>query len=172
MVTTKRGKGGKINVDYSFNMRFTTPGITAFSPDMGQYATMRLEANKEEETPNWWAWVSEENMLRMQRNEAGIYPTQYYGEIFLANSSRTDELFANRNSYQHNLSVSGSTEKSDYRISLAYADNQANLTTAYDGQKQLNFRLNYGLQMTDWLRFESIASVIRTDTDSPSIGLD
>ena len=26
--------------------------------------------------------------------------------------------------------------------------------------------------MTDWLRFESIASVIRTDTDSPSIGLD
>lgn len=172
LVTTKRGKGGKVNVDYSFNMRFTTPGITAFSPDMGQYATMWLEANKEEETPNWWAWVSEENMLRMQRNEAGIYPTQYYGEIFLANSSRTDELFANRNSYQHNLSVSGSTEKSDYRISLAYADNQANLTTAYDGQKQLNFRLNYGLQMTDWLRFESIASVIRTDTDSPSIGLD
>lgn len=172
LVTTKRGKGGKVNVDYSFNMRFTTPGITAFSPDMGQYATMWLEANKEEETPNWWAWVSEENMLRMQKNEAGIYQTQYYGEIFLANSSRTEELFANRNSYQHNLSVSGSTEKSDYRISLAYADNQANLTTAYDGQKQLNFRLNYGLQMTDWLRFESIASVIRTDTDSPSIGLD
>lgn len=172
LVTTKRGKGGKINVDYSFNMRFTTPGITAFSPDMGQYATMWLEANKEEKTPNWWAWVSEENMLRMQKNEAGIYQTQYYGEIFLANSSRTEELFANRNSYQHNLSVSGSTEKSDYRISLAYADNQANLTTAYDGQKQLNFRLNYGLQMTDWLRFESIASVIRTDTDSPSIGLD
>ena len=57
LVTTKRGKGGKINVDYSFNMRFTTPGITAFSPDMGQYATMWLEANKEEETPNWWAWV-------------------------------------------------------------------------------------------------------------------
>ena len=68
LVTTKRGKGGKINVDYSFNMRFTTPGITAFSPDMGQYATMWLEANKEEETPNWWAWVSEENMLRMQHS--------------------------------------------------------------------------------------------------------
>lgn len=172
LVTTKRGKSGKVNVDYSFNMRFTSPGITAFSPDMGQYATMWLEANKEEKTPNWWAWVSEENMLRMQQNVAGIYPTQYYGEIFLANSSRTDELFANRNSYQHNLSVSGSTEKSNYRISLAYADNQANLTTAYDGQKQLNLRLNYGLQMTDWLRFESIASVIRTSTESPSTGLD
>lgn len=172
LVTTKRGKSGKVNVDYSFNMCFTSPGITAFSPDMGQYATMWLEANKEEKTPNWWAWVSEENMLRMQQNVAGIYPTQYYGEIFLANSSRTDELFANRNSYQHNLSVSGSTEKSNYRISLAYADNQANLTTAYDGQKQLNLRLNYGLQMTDWLRFESIASVIRTSTESPSTGLD
>lgn len=171
LVTTKKGKG-KIQVDYNFNMRFTTPGITGFSPDMPQYATMWLEANKQEEVPNWWAWVSEENMLRMQQNIAGIYTTQYYGDVFLGNANRIDELFASRNSYQHNLSVSGSTEKSDYRISAAYSDNQGNLVTAYDGQKQLNIRLNYGLQMTKWLRFESSASMIKTNTESPSSGLD
>lgn len=171
LVTTKKGKG-KVNVDYSFNMRFTTPGITSFSPDMKQYATMWIEGNKGEVVQNWWAWMSEENMLKMQQGIEGIYPTQYYGDIFLGNANRIDELFATRFSYQHNLSVAGSTDKSDYRISLAYADNQANLATAYDGQKQINLRLNYGVKLTDWFRLETSASMIKTDTESPSTGLD
>lgn len=170
LVTTKKGKG-KVNVDYSFNMRFTTPGITNFSPGMSEYATMWIEANKEERVPNWWGWLSEDTMLKLQQGIEGIYST-YWGDIFLGDANRLDELFATRFSYQHNLSASGSTEKSDYRISAAYADNQANLATAYDGQKQLNLRLNYGVKMTDWLRLETSASMVKTDTESPSAGLD
>lgn len=171
LVTTKKGKG-KVNVDYSFNMRFSTLGITNFSPDMSQYATMWIEGNKGEKVPNWWAWVSEENMLKMQQGIEGMYPTQYYGDIFIGNANRIDELFATRFSYQHNVSISGATDKSDYRISAGYADNQANLATAYDGQKQINLRLNYGIKMTDWLKFETSASMVKTDTESPSTGLD
>ena len=81
-------------------------------------------------------------------------------------------MFARRYSYQHNLSLSGSTEKSEYRISLAYADNQANLATAYDGQKQLNLRLNYGIRLADWFKLETSANMIKTDTEMPSSGID
>ena len=81
-------------------------------------------------------------------------------------------MFATRYSYQHNLSVSGAGEKSDYRISAMYADNQGNLATAYDGQKQLNLRMNYGYKLTDWLKLETSASMIKTNTESPSVGLD
>jgi hypothetical protein len=88
------------------------------------------------------------------------------------NANRLDELFARRYSYQHNLSVAGSTDKSDYRISLAYADNQANLATAYDGQKQLNLRLNYGIKLTDWCKLETLASMIKTNTETPTHGID
>lgn len=171
LVTTKKGKG-KVNVTYDFNMRFSTTGITNFSPDMSQYATMWIEANKEERVPNWWGWVSEENMLKMQQGIEGIYTTQYWGDIFIGNANRIEEMFATRFSYQHNFGVSGSTDKSDYRISAAYADNQGNLATAYDGQKQLNLRLNYGVQMTNWLRVETSASMVKTNTESPSTGLD
>lgn len=171
LVTTKKGKG-KVNVDYNFNMRFSTPGITSFSPDMSEYATMWLEANKEERIQNWWGWISADNMQKMQQGIEGIYPTQHWGEIFLGDANRIEEMFATRFSYQHNLGIAGSTDKSDYRISIAYADNQGNLATAYDGQKQINLRLNYGLQMTKWLRFETAASMIKTDTESPSVGLD
>lgn len=171
LVTTKKGKG-KVSVDYNFNMRFTTPGITSFAPNMQEYAKLWLEANKEETIPNWWGWLSEENMQKMADGYEGIYSTQYWGDVFLGNASRMDELFARRYSYQHNFSVSGSTEKSDYRISAEYADNQGNLAVAYDGQKQLNLRLNYGIQMTDWLRLETSTSMIKTKTMTPSVPLD
>jgi len=171
LVTTKRGKG-KVSVDYNFNLRFTTPGITAFAPNMQEYATAWIEANKQEKVPNWWGWLSEENMLKMQQGYEGIYTTQYWGDIFLGNSNRMDELFARRFSYQHNISVSGSTEKSDYRISAEYADNQGNLAVAYDGQKQLNLRLNYGIKMIDWLRLETSTSMIKTRTSTPSYPMD
>lgn len=171
LVTTKKGKG-KVSVDYNFNMRFNTNGITGFSPSMSEYAQMWLAANKEEKVPEWWAWVSQENMERMAQGIEGIYPTQYYGDIFIGNANRLDEMFATRFSYQHNLSISGATDKSDFRISAAYADNQGNLATAYDGQKQINLRLNYGYQLAKWMRLETGASLVNTETESPSVGLD
>lgn len=171
LVTTKKGKG-KARVDYNFNMRFTTPGITAFAPNMKDYARLWLEANKEETVPNWWGWLSEENVQKMASGYEGIYTTQYWGDVFLGNANRMDELFATRYSYQHNFSVSGSTEKSNYRISAEYADNQGNLAVAYDGQKQLDLRLNYGIQLTDWLKVETSTSMINTKTKTPSVPLD
>lgn len=173
LVTTKKGKG-KTTVDYNFNMRFTTNGVMAFSPSMQEYATMWIEANKEMETKDWWGWGSEENMLKMQQGIEGLYQSNLsdWGTMFVGNANRLEELFARRYSYQHNLSVSGATDKSDYRISLAYADNQGNLATAYDGQKQLNLRLNYGIKLTDWFKLETSASMIKTDTESPSHGID
>lgn len=174
LVTTKKGKG-KVTVDYNFNMRFTTNGIMAFSPSMQEYATMWLEANKEQKIKNWWNWSTEENLLKMQQGVEGIYHTNakdWGYDLFIGNANRLEEMFARRYSYQHNLSVAGATEKSDYRISLAYADNQANLATAYDGQKQLNLRLSYGIKLTDWFKLETSASVIKTNTEMPSSGID
>ena len=55
---------------------------------------------------------------------------------------------------------------------MEYADNQANLATAYDGQKQLNLRLNYGIKLTDWFKLETSASMIKTNTDTPTHGID
>lgn len=170
LVTTKKGKG-KVSVDYNFNMRFNTNGITSYSPDMSEYAQMWLAANKEEKTPNWWAWVSQENMERMAQGIEGIYPTQYYGDIFIGNANRIDELFATKVSHQHNLSVSGATEKSDFRISAAYAKNRGNLAVADDEQTQMNFRLNYGYKLTDWFKLETGVSLVDTKTDAPSVGL-
>lgn len=170
LVTTKRGSG-KVKIDYTGNVRFSTNGIVGYSPDMTQYATMWLEANKEETVPNYWVWQNKENLQKMQQGYEGAYPL-FNTDYFIFNANRLDEMFGTRYSYQHNLSISNSTDKSGYRMSLGYADNQGNLLTAYDGQKQYNFRVNYDYKLSDKLRLETNVSVTNAITSSPSVGLD
>jgi len=171
LVTTKRGKG-KTRVDYSNNLRFTTNGITAFSPSMQQYATMWIDANKEEAVPNWWGWVSQDNMQKMQQGIEGIYHTQYWGDIFIGNANRIAEMFARRYSQQHDLSISNRGETSGYRLSLGYADNKGNLATAYDGQRQYNARFNYDYKLSDKIKMETNFTLLDALTRTPSAGLD
>ncbi len=173
LVTTKRGKG-KTRYDFSSNTRFTTNGITGYSPNLQQYATMWLDANKEETNPNWWVWGNKENVEKMQQGYEGAYhfatwPTVDY---FIFNANRIKEMFATRYSYQNNLSVSGSDEKSAYRLSLEMADNKGNLATAYDGQKQYNARFNYDIKLSKKLKLETGISLIDAKTSTPSAGLD
>lgn len=170
LVTTKRGHG-KLKVDYNGNMRFITNGITGYSPSMQEYATMWLEANKEETLPNWWVWGSEATLKRMQQGIEGAYPL-YGTDFYIYNANRIKEMFAPRYSYQHNLSLSNSTEKSSYRLSFGYADNKGNLATAYDGQKQYNARFNYDYNLTKYLKLETNISLIDAKTSEPAVGLD
>jgi TonB-linked SusC/RagA family outer membrane protein len=170
LVTTKRGHGA-VKVEYNGNFRFNTNGITSYSPNMSEYATVWLEANKEETTPNWWVWENEDNLRLMAEGYEGRYDL-YDTDFYIYNANRLEEMFATRFSYQHNLSISNSTEKSGYRLSFGYADNQGNLATAYDGQKQLNARFNYDYNLTDRLKLESSISIINVKQEEPSVGLD
>ncbi|WP_081154663.1 SusC/RagA family TonB-linked outer membrane protein [Niastella vici] len=170
LVTTKRGKG-KLKVDYTGNLRWTTNGIIGYSPDMQQYATMWLDANKEETNPNYWIWGSKDNLLKMQQGIEGAYPVLGI-DFFIYNSNRLKEMFATRYSKQHNLSLSSSNDRSAYRLSFGYADNQGNLATAYDGQKQYNVRFNHDYKFSEKLKLESTISLIDAKTSTPSVGLD
>jgi TonB-dependent SusC/RagA subfamily outer membrane receptor len=173
LVTTKRGKG-KTHYDFGSNMRFSTNGITSYSPSMQQYATMWLNANKEEATPNWWVWGTQDNVLKMQQGVEGAYHFATWPGVdyFIFNTNRIKELFATRYSYQNNLSISGGNDKSTYRLSFLMADNKGNLATAYDGQKQYNLRFNYDIKLSDRLKLETGVSVVDAKTATPSVGLD
>ncbi|GAA0552994.1 TonB-dependent receptor [Chitinophaga japonensis] len=171
LVTTKRGKG-KLQVEYSNNLRFTTNGIAGYSPTMEEYATVWLEANKEETIPNWWGWVSKENMEKMQQGVEDVYQTQFWDDVYLGHGNRIQELFTRKYSHQHNLSIANRNDITGYRLSFAYADNRGNLATAYDGQKQYNLRFNYDYKLSDRIKLESGITLQNVVTSSPSSGLD
>lgn len=174
LVTTKRGKNGRTHYDFGSNLRFSTNGTTSYSPNMQQYATMWIEANKEETTPNWWVWGTKDNMLEMQQGVEGAYHFATWPNVdyFIYNTNRIKELFATRYSYQNNLSISGGNDKSSYRLSFLMADNKGNLATAYDGQKQYNLRFSYDTKLSDKLKLETGVSIVNAKTATPSVGLD
>ncbi|MCS3796451.1 TonB-dependent receptor [Niastella sp. OAS944] len=170
LVSTKRGKG-KTRIDYNYNARINTIGIRAPSPNMSQYAGMYLDANKEEKFTDYWGWDNAENLEKMKAGVEGIYNTSKWGYIFVGNADRFDELFATRVSQQHTLSVSGSTDKTGYRLSAGYADNQGALATAYDGKKQYNLRLNYDYKLLERIKLQTGVSYQKDITSSPSTGM-
>ncbi len=171
LVTTKKGQKGKIRVDYNANVRINTIGITTPIPTMQQYATMWLDAEAQESVPNYWGW-SLPVLDSLQKGIPGIYPTTYWGNVFLGPGDRFKELFGPEISQQHNLSISGGTENTSYRLSAAYANNRANLRTAYDGQKQYNIRLDYDFKITKGIKLETGVAYQSAITSSPSSGID
>ena len=170
LVTTKKGKGA-MKVNFTSNVSIQTLGVRPTSPTMGQYATTFLEAAEQDgDYANYWGWQTKENLLRMQQNEAGYYSTSYWGDIYLENSPRYDEMYGSSVSNKQNLSISGSSDKTSYRLSAGYSENRGMLKTAYDGQKQYNVRFNYDYNVTDWFKIESGISYLNTNTNYPSTG--
>ncbi len=172
LVTTKKGKG-KMKVEYSGTYRYSTIGIRPAIPSMQEYATLWLEAaDQDGATAEYWGWDTRENLERMQTGEEGIYATRFWGDVFIGKANRFDELFGDSESYQHNLSLSGSEEKTRYRLSAAIADNQGALKTAYDGQKQYNIRFNYDYDVNEKLKLQTGITYQRAKNSGPSTGLD
>ncbi|MFI1743269.1 SusC/RagA family TonB-linked outer membrane protein [Thalassobellus sediminis] len=172
LVTTKKGKGG-IKVEYSGSYRYSTIGIRPPSPSMEEYASLWLEAAEQDgATRDYWGWDTQENLERLQNGEEGIYSTRFWGDIFIGRATRFDELFGDSEAYQHNLSLSGSSEKSRYRLSAGLADNKGALKTAYDGQKQQSIRFNYDFDVSDRLKIESGIVYQLSNVSGPSTGLD
>lgn len=171
LVTTKRGKSGDVKVEYTGSVKVNTIGIRPPSPNMQQYATVWLEAAAQDKNPEYWGWLSKENLELMQSGYEGIYETAYWGDIYLGNYSRFDEMYGTSVSNQHDLSISGGNEVSGYRLSLGYSEDVGALKTAYDGKKRQNIRFNHNYQLTDWFKLESSVVYTNYHVSSPSTGL-
>ncbi len=173
MVTTKKGKSGKMKIEIATTTRINTLGIRPQSPTMQQYATVWLDAAEQDgANANYWGWQSKENLELMQTGYAGIYPTLYWGNIYISNSQRYDEMFGSSVSTFHNGSLSGGTDNTNYRVSYGYSEDVGALQTAYDGKQQYNVRLNYDYKVNDWLKLETNMSYLKYNISSPSTGLD
>ncbi|MDN3670439.1 TonB-dependent receptor [Echinicola jeungdonensis] len=175
LVTTKRGAVGDIKVNLTSNFRVNAIGIRPAVSGLRKYAEMNIEATDEDlayaGTAWYWGWVDRETLVRMRDEGPGIYTTQYWGDIFLGEGNRFDDMYGTSYSNQTNLSVSGGSERSKYRVSAGFAENVGNLKPAYDGKEQYNLRLNHSYQISDRINIETGLSYFRSHVSGPSGGL-
>ena len=133
VVTTKRGKQGKLSINYSTNV-----SVVSSPPHNADLMNSREKLAWEQEL---WDEFSEPyfkakkrypviGIVGMIRSGYGKYKgmtkAQQDAEIERLGSHTTDwfqELFRNSVSHSHNLSLSGGSDKSTYYVSLGYSNN-------------------------------------------------
>ncbi|AWV97667.1 SusC/RagA family TonB-linked outer membrane protein [Arcticibacterium luteifluviistationis] len=174
LVTTKKGKGD-VKVELSSVFRMGTIGIRPPSPTMAEYGQLYLAAVDEDlasnKPPRYFFWNDRPTLERIASGEEGYYDLPINGNVWLGNSAKFDEMFGNSASNQTNLSVSGGTAKSNYRISAGYDKNVGGLKVADDTADKYNFSANYGIDISDRLSLNTNITYFKNSFSGPAAGL-
>ncbi|HTE23906.1 SusC/RagA family TonB-linked outer membrane protein [Flavitalea sp.] len=135
LVTTKRGKSGKITANYSFNYGFQQ--VTKFNNNLGsyEYATMLNEALLNDNLP--LAFSNEDIQKFRDGSDPIQFPNTNWQKLVLGGTAPQ---------MQHNLSFSGGSDRVKYFASLGYFD-QDGLYNSLN-YKRYNLRTNLDLQVT------------------------
>ena len=175
LVTTKRGKVGPVKITYSTNMAIIQPTIhmdlldsyvqTGIANEYKGYEanTTHFAAPFPEEIRERYKAVIEGNPI--EPTDPFFYPSTDYEEIMLKDYATQQ---------QHNLNVSGGTERLRYFASLGYY-NQGGLfvninpdldkTTDY---KRYNYRANMDVDVTKTTLIE--INIVGTDNQNVNLG--
>lgn len=180
LVTTKSGDSGKASIQYSNNFRWSRPTNIPNMLDSYRFAQYFNAGAKNSNTGDDIIF-SKETMDRIQKYMAGEYPytsdpngSQGPG-LFPFNVASNDNQnwprnFIDKTSFgqEHNLSVSGGSEKVKYYISGAFLTQEGQMNYSDENKKRFNFSGKVTGQVTKWLSLDFNARFIRTDIGMPT----
>ena len=128
IITTKRGKAGKMNITYDFQQSFKTAAKLPKLMDTKQYSQFMTEKN-----------ADGNSILN------GPLDQNY-------NTDWLDAIFSSGQTSKHHLSFSGGNEKSTYNLSLGYFKNNGIIVGDKDLFERYSASFNSDHQMTKWLK--------------------
>jgi TonB-linked SusC/RagA family outer membrane protein len=146
LITTKRGKEGKFQVNYAGNIGLSRPTVLPEMAESWQYATLvnEIETGIYERAPRY-------TNDQVQKFKDGSDPVNY------PNTNTFKELMGTALQSQHNISLSGGSEKVRFFASLGYQYqdnyykqnisnyNQYNLRSNIDISPHKNFSASFDL---------------------------
>lgn len=181
LVTTKNGRSGKTRINYSGSIRFST---ATQIPDMMDSEMFANYFNRAGVNAGAGVTFNDEMMDLIRKYKSGSQdPNVKYGtrlkpgdnEIWTkysegwANTDWFDESYIkNAPSHEHNLSISGGTDKLSYYLSGAILSRRGLLKPAKDEFQRYNFTAKIGSQITPWLRVDYINRWTREDFERPT----
>ncbi len=158
LVTTKRGKAGKISATYSFN--YANQRVTRFNDNLGsyEYATLFNEALLNDGLDI--AYTNEELEQFRSGSDPVLFPNTDWQRLVLGGTAPQ---------MQHNLSFSGGTDRVRYFASLGYLD-QDGLYSSLNF-KRYNVRTNLDMQVTNSTRVSIDISGRLENRTAPTTGI-
>ncbi|MET7259336.1 SusC/RagA family TonB-linked outer membrane protein [Dyadobacter fermentans] len=132
LVTTKKGKAGGIRVNYNGYIGVQAPARKLDLLDATQYATIRNEAAVNAGQPAPYA------------NPAAFGKGTDWQSLIFNNSAKRQN---------HELSISGGSDKSTFYLSLGYLNQEGIVATDISKYKRTSIRLNSEHKLAKWLTF-------------------
>ncbi len=181
LITTKNGSDGKVNISYSGDVRFTT---ATQLPDMANSLEWATYFNAAQYNENGGYVFSPETMENIQKFLNGEFTDpstpEYYGTTAGSNGrwNNYGSAFANTDwfaehykknvpSTQHNLSLSGGTQKVQWLISGSYLLNNGLIRHGHDEYNRYTMNAKIGAELASWARVDYSTKWSRVDYERP-----
>ena len=171
LVTTKKAKEGKAKVDYSGSFTFKKIGLQAESMSLSEWADGILEARGNDGFNMSDVWMRYATLAKMYPNtiiEGNPLGMNNVTDIPLFDTDWLDVMWGDSWSTQHELSVSGGTEKNLFRFSLGYMYDDSNLKWGNNSNQRVNLRLNNTFNIMKGMTLQSVISYNRQDQVAPT----
>ena len=132
LITTKKGKAGKLTINYSGYYGTQAPAKKVDLVNATQYATLRNMSLRNSGKPAIFA-------------DSSIYGkgTDWQEQIFNHSAPKQN----------HELSLSGGNDKSSFFTSFGYNDIKGVIATPVSKWKRINYRINTAFKPAKWLSF-------------------
>jgi len=178
LVVTKKGAKGKTKVEYSSTATLKTVGLMPSAMSIDQWADGVMTAlENDNNTSN--VWYSYAELAKKYKGSyidlstsANPFGTAAFTDVsdfvFDDSANWLDSLFGDTWSTEQNLSISGGTDRSSFRVSLSYMYDGSTLQFGNNNNKRYNFRTNNTYKLTDKITLESSVAYNRQEQVAPS----
>ena len=179
LVTTKRAKEGKTRVEYNGSYTRKIVGLQPRLMSLDEWADGVIQALRNDGYGEDNQWIRYATMAKQLKGSwfkadggGGIAPIPgaFAGvaDFVFHDMNWTDVLWGGANSTQHDLSISGGTEKVTYRLSLGYLNDQGTLKWGKNYNERYNVRLTNSFKLAKNLSLDSHISASRQHQVAPT----
>ena len=176
LVQTKKGKEGRVKVEYGGSVTAKFVGLQPKLMNMQQWAEgVQKTLENDGETDNdfyYYALLAQKyEGYYIDKNKQTPFSDSAFPNVQdfpYADVNWLDALFDTAWSTEHNLSVSGGGERNSYRVSLGYNYEGSTLQYGKNNNQRFTFRVNDQYKLTDKLKLESVIGYTRTKRVSPT----
>ncbi len=178
LITTKKGKEGKVRVNYTGSITLKTLGLQPESMSLDEWADgiMQCLENDNNTSHTWYTYAQLAKRYKGRyidlATSANPYGTAAFTDVsdfVFADVDWLGGLFGNAVNQEHSLSVSGGTDKNSFRLSFAYNYDGSNLQYGNNSNKRFNFRLNDTYKFNKRLSLTSSIAYFRREMVRPTM---
>jgi TonB-linked SusC/RagA family outer membrane protein len=187
IITTKKAKSGKASIQYNGSLSKKKIGLLPELVDIKGWGPMMEEARVTDGlAPNdvWYKYAklaqyAVANDIRYLKyadaatwlNNAGMGSAGFFTDVkdfVFFPGTMQDVMWGDAVSNEHQLSISGKSDKTGYRISLGYLNDGSLLQVGNNSNKRYNMRLMHEYRFSEKLKLESNISLEKNDIIQPA----